>query len=485
VASLVEVKLMPTVNRRSEAPQLGGKIRTVPFVNVLLAGAGSVFSFLFIYSAYRYVRTGERLFTSYVDAIPAALAIVFLAALKLKSTYRLLLATLLFSMAVAAYSLEFFLRLSYSTVFVQQMAAKLAQEFGVDIDQRDRYQLIADLRKQGISAVLQNNVSVNTGDAEITPLAGIANKLTVGCNQAGRPLIYESDEHGFNNPKGLWRPGSDIVAVGNSFTLGYCVPSDINFVALIRRRYPATVNLGMPGQGPVHILATLKEYTQFLKPKVVLWFYSDVTFTELQVEKDSRMLMRYLKSDFNQGLLHRQSEIDDALTRLERQISPSMNQPAIRQERGKKLFRDLPELMKLSILRQKLGLIHRPTLLREVDWMSDSELSAFEFDLNLIRETLFEAKAQVEAWGGVLYFVDLPQWERLYAPNPTVGIRMWPQILKLVNGLGIPVIDLYPAFQNHPDPSSLFPLRGSGHYNRASHRLVSETVLNVIASRFR
>src|SRR5207244_1717010 len=112
-----------------------------------------------------YVRTGERPFTSYVDAIPAVLAIVFLTALKLKSTYRLLLATLLFSMAVAAYSLEFFLRLSYSTVFVQQMAAKLAQESGMDIDQRDRYQLIADLRKQGVSAVLQNNVSVNTGDA--------------------------------------------------------------------------------------------------------------------------------------------------------------------------------------------------------------------------------------------------------------------------------------------------------------------------------
>jgi len=393
--------------------------------------------------------------------------------------YRLSLLTLFLSIAIAAYSLELFLRLSYSTVFVRQIAAKLTAAFRVDIDPRNRYQVITDLRKQGISAVLQNNVTAGTRDAELTPLGGIADKVTVACNQGGRPLMYETDEHGFNNPKGLWRPESDIVAVGNSFTLGYCVPSDINFVALIRRRYPATTNLGMPGQGPVHIVATLKEYAEFLRPKLVLWFYSDVTFSELQLEKMNPTLMRYVKSDFSQDLLHRQSEIDSALTReLEMQVYQSMNLPAINQDR---LFHDLAELLKLSMLRRKLGLIRRATLLRDVGGLSESEVSAFEYDLNLIRETLSEAKTQVEAWGGALYFVDLPQWERLYALNPDIGVRVHTEISKFVEALGIPIIDLYPAFQDHPDPSSLFPLRGSGHYNREGHRLVSETVLNVIS----
>ena len=100
----------------------------------------------------------------------------------------------------------------------------------------------------------------------------------------------------------------DIVAVGNSFTLGYCVPSDKNFVALIRRRYPGTLNLGMPGKGPLQVLATLKEYGVLLKPKLVLWFYSEAnSLPELQYEKQSRILMRYLSGDFTQGLLARQS----------------------------------------------------------------------------------------------------------------------------------------------------------------------------------
>ena len=46
-----------------------------------------------------------------------------------------------------------------------------------------------------------------------------------------------------------------------------------NFVALIRQHYPATINLGVSGDGPLTMLATLKEYVQFAKPRVVLWFF--------------------------------------------------------------------------------------------------------------------------------------------------------------------------------------------------------------------
>jgi hypothetical protein len=153
-----------------------------------------------------------------------------------------------------------------------KMLDKLTKRFGVGIDIRDQHEVIADLQNQSIEAVPQvslhllkeesrGNSAISIQGVEVAPLGGIANRLTVVCNQNGKPLMYESDEHGFHNPKGLWRSGHiDIAAVGNSLTLGYCVPSDKNFVALIRGHYPATLNLGMPGEGPLRILATLKEY---------------------------------------------------------------------------------------------------------------------------------------------------------------------------------------------------------------------------------
>jgi hypothetical protein len=81
------------------------------------------------------------------------------------------------------------------------------------------------------------------------------------CNESGQFVTYESDEHGFRNPKRLWGSGGiDVVALGDSFTQGYCVPSGREFVGLVRQRYPSTLNLGIAGEGPLLMLATLKEY---------------------------------------------------------------------------------------------------------------------------------------------------------------------------------------------------------------------------------
>ena len=62
----------------------------------------------------------------------------------------------------------------------------------------------------------------------------------------------------------------DIASVGDSWVNGFCVPSDKNFVALIRKYYPATLSLGENGNGPLAELATLEEYLPSLKPKVML-----------------------------------------------------------------------------------------------------------------------------------------------------------------------------------------------------------------------
>ena len=213
----------------------------------------------------------------------------------------------------------------------EKEAAKLAKKFRVEIDTRGGFEVITDLRKRGLDAVPiitpANHLfvthpdgsvksAVNINGTEVIPFGGISNKVTVLCNESGSWINYTSDEHGFNNPSETWQSGQiDVAALGDSFAQGYCVSADKNFVALIRRSYPATLNLGMAGNGPLLMLATLKEYLPRFTPKIVLWFYYEGNdLTDLQTEKKSAVLMRYLKNDFNRGLLARQSDVDQALT---------------------------------------------------------------------------------------------------------------------------------------------------------------------------
>src|SRR5262249_1090715 len=158
----------------------------------------------------------------------------------------------------------------------------------VDFDTRTKLDLIRDLESHNIRAIPAiapgfllkrqgdgtEKSMVKINGVERLPLGGIANTVTVFCNEDGKYVIYESDEHGFHTPKGIWNAGHlDIAAVGDSFVQGYCVPSDQNFVSLIRKHYPATLNLGELGNGPLAELATLKEYLPSLRPKAVLWVY--------------------------------------------------------------------------------------------------------------------------------------------------------------------------------------------------------------------
>ena len=55
-------------------------------------------------------------------------------------------------------------------------------------------------------------------------------------NEAGYFPIIETDEHGFNNTKGLYEINKvDIVLAGDSFTEGYSVHADETISAVLRK----------------------------------------------------------------------------------------------------------------------------------------------------------------------------------------------------------------------------------------------------------
>lgn len=362
--------------------------------------------------------------------------------------------------------------------------AALANDVGVQIDRRDGVSVLADLRAQGLDAfqavglggiVAGNTLLKSTETAtaeELMPLGGVSKVRTVQCNESGQYVLYESDEHGFRNPKGVWdSPRADIAVVGESFVGGYCVPVGKGFVDLLRVNYPITLNLGTSGQSALLQLAAIKEYLPTYAPRVVLWVFCEGTdLHDLRDEAKHPLLMRYLEPSFNQHLLGRQSDIDHAL-RQYAAVEEARQRSLMHRHtsRGSITDRWLPTV-KLWHLREELNLGYGiATGSIESDTASRSTLTLFT-------ESVAQAKTVTRSWGGELYFVYLPASIR-FRDGARAANQERVQVIDAVKALGIPVIDVVTAFEADEDPLSLFPYRRFGHYNERGNAVVADAIL--------
>jgi hypothetical protein len=443
--------------------------------------------------------------------VPAGVGAAFLVSLTQKAAFRIncMLATL--SILATAYAGECIVRVIGAPIRYPAMhqvdvsddkpkaAEKFAKKYGVRIDYRSSAQVIADLKKSGIAAVPivtpVNDLfikepdgsiksALNTRGQELIPLGGISRRRTVMCNEGGQWVSYDSDEHGFSNPEGIWSYGNiDIVALGDSFAQGYCVEPEKSFVGLIRQQIAGTLNLGMAGEGPLLMLASLREYGELFKPKIVLWFYFEGNdLDDLQSGEsviDEHFLLNYLNSGFTQHLITRQDEIDKAIMDdTPRRIALSEHRKLMAKANSGKVLPVLLDFAKLGALRTRLHLVGG-NYTNEVDIQRRLAGPTLE----LFARILARARDDIAAWKGQIYFVYLPDWSR-YAGGSSSPINdLRSRVIEIARTLGIPVIDIEPAFQAHSDPLSLFPFRYPGHYNEAGNRIVAAEVLRVITDR--
>ena len=219
-------------------------------------------------------------------------AACFFAAVRSPPSPRISVALLLMSTLFALYSMEVLLGLVRFTDsgfslgdwlnFPEDANSKVAvarikeeKQRNPQFDGRTRLEVVQDLRARGVHAfpdvfpaiLFQSNGQgvirsiFTAGGREFLPLASISRVATVFCNESGQYIVYESDEHGFHNPPGVWEHTPiQVMALGDSYTHGACVRSSDGFVAVIRNEFTATVNLGINGNGPLAMLATLREY---------------------------------------------------------------------------------------------------------------------------------------------------------------------------------------------------------------------------------
>ena len=342
---------------------------------------------------------------------------------------------------------------------------------GVQVDQRSRKEVIETLRHEGRSAYLtihplallkkpvmnERHSILSIENQEVLPLGGIAYVDTVYNRESGQWVVYQSDEYGFRNPAGTWsHKDFDLVVIGDSFAHGAGLQDGEDIVSLLRTQFPHSVNLGNGGNGPLTALATLREYGSKLKPHVVVYlYYEGNDLGDLEKEKESPLLMRYLEDPaWSQNLYARHTVVNTTLLNFgEKQI--------------RKYYVEYP----LDKLRQTLTLSH---LRRRIGLNLAAEKRKpqnVERNLVLFEAILKRTSDEVKTWGGTFVVAYLPAWERYKTPSTFHMFR--DNVLAILKKHNIPLVDLHPVFEKQNDVFSLFHFGLDGHYNKSGAQLVA------------
>ena len=356
----------------------------------------------------------------------------------------------------------------------------------VAFDTRTTLVVVRDERAAGgdAYAAMTPRIAIAAGGVEIDgrraiPIGGVSRKKTILCNEGGAYTTYTSDEHGFHNPSGAWSGSAEIGIVGEAFMHGACVPSGKGPAGVIRARFPATVNLAMVGDGPLAELAGVVEYLAQVKPKIVLWAYYHNDFAILETEKANPILRGYVDGDGRQGLFASQEKIDAALIEL-----------AKKQELAARAW---PGALSAIGLSRRTTPMFLQDLVMGEDHSSTGAALRFDKlsgavgarlakktedpppDLATFKRVMAKAKAVVESWGGAMRFVYLADLHHLSGPEHPLRLP----VLDTARAVGLPIIDVQPAFAKVPDPMTL-RYHAESHCNEAGSELIGRTVLDAL-----
>lgn len=352
---------------------------------------------------------------------------------------------------------------------------ELAGALGRPYDRRLESEVVRDLRGTGVNAVpsvVSFVVRPRWGlgseptawRAPFLPLVGVSQRPSAHlCDDEGWRPVFESDEHGFANPTGLWGQDSiTLVLVGDSFTHGYCTAPDSSYAELLRQRWPRTLNLGAGGAGPLAELGALIEYGAAAKPRLVVWQYYENDLEDLAAEKLHPILLKYLEPGFSQDLRSHQAAVDSATSEWVERVYA-----AGRQANPVDVF-SWGQVARLTQLRAWLRSPRHPV---------DPGMPAWRAEQELMGAIMLKARDVVRGWGGEMIIVYVPTWRR-YFDSAWRDDGSREAVLGLAQELGIPVVDMHAKLEQVGASAELFSRRNLawGHFSAEGQALMAGAV---------
>jgi hypothetical protein len=343
---------------------------------------------------------------------------------------------------------------------------------GMRVDARDRRDVVVELRRQDpnwFPAVPANTYIehrlTDKDSTRIVPLGGVANAQVIGCTDSGYFSTFSTDPYGFNNPPRAWESGpkKKLYFVGDSFTQGDCRRPGETIVDNLRAAVPGVINLGSGGDGPLLELATIREYVPRGSVATVFWmYYEGNDLVDMRRDMHNEVLVHYLDPAFSQNLRARQSEVNGIVRRY-----------------VDKLIADYQKTRPVFIPALRRALWNASD---KISFLPQKEGEPETVDIGPFEKVLARAKADVEARGGQLVFVYLPEYSRYagQAPSPTAARRH--EVLALVAELHIQAIDIDATIRGLPAPLAVYPFKLKAHYNPDGTRLIARTLENFIRS---
>ena len=289
------------------------------FANTIFVLGSMISALLAIYSFQRFseinlgpnVKSFQSIWVKYIIFFIISTILLSLV-LRLKSSLKIGLSKLFLAIVISAYSIEFYLELGVK----KMVEAKK--------EMKSQFEMVREFRQEGFDsdrdiggARFIDSNGLETEEGKIFPLGGISNNKTVmEINNLGFHPVIETDEHGFNNKKGLYNKDDvDIVILGgcNVEYVGMYDPYEENLGEQLRKLNFKTINLSKQGADPLIKLASLKEFAEHLKPKVVILPYGD-DLSSYVIRQSAPFLHKYLyNKNFKQDLISRQPEVDGLL----------------------------------------------------------------------------------------------------------------------------------------------------------------------------
>jgi len=319
-------------------------------------------------------------------------------------------------------------------------------------------------------------------DKEFFPLTNPSYSNITLCRENNGWQNYQSDRFGFRNNDLVWDESLiENLFIGDSFTVGYCVPEENHFIHIFEEN-SKTLRLGNQ-TGPLTQLGVFLEYivAQEVHVERIFWVFSenDIYNTienraaDIDVELESQFLIGYLNGEI-QNLANKQDIISSELktTILENTSSVNWSVRSPKEYSVAKRFTGLYFILKIEEFISYRFL--NKELNNSYDYPKPNSNLSDEYRLELFNETLNKINKYSLENNSELYILFLPSKSQLEKdlPHPLKSSAI--QIAKDNN---FKIIDFEPVFRS--TKNELSELFGTGHYSVLGYSLIIDELNKV------